>query len=290
MSKKASQNRAWDFRVAQIQLRHPVTHVLLRGHYGNFREDTGECLGTTSQQYGLIQNAVLMQAVRDALTDAGMADFTEDAHAFGDRGQRFSGSFTFANRQLANKVGDIFGYKIVVENSFDRSIRARLSLGLLRLACSNGAATLVKGENATALHTPNVSVAFVGNAIKRLIPRVGEALLTMDSLAGVDLTEAQGVAILAQLVDRADLTDSLAEEIVKYWLNPRREEDKARNLYNLYNAITEYLTHEVAPTRAEYASAVSYKVLVRLNGAAHKLDMLNALLAPVPGDNITPDE
>jgi hypothetical protein len=151
----------------------------------------------------------------------------------------------------------------------------------------NGAATMVKGENATALHTTNVSVSFVGEAIKRLVPRVGEALLTMDALADVGLTDAQGVAILAQLVEKADVTASLAEEMAKLWLNPRRNEDKARNLYNLYNAVTDYLTHEVAAERAEYANAVSFKVLVRLNAAAHKRDVLDSLLAPVPNGNLS---
>jgi len=70
--------------------------------------------------------------------------------------------------------------------------------------------------------------------------------------------------------------------ILKVWENPTREEDEARNLWTLYNAATQHLTHEVSGERFEYANTVSTNVLKRLRGAAESSDKLNRLVVAIP--------
>ena len=286
MSKKAPQSSDWNFTVRQIQLRHPISQALLEGQFGNFRDDTGECLGTTSEQYGIIQNATLMDMARAALEKRGLTGYTERILATGDRGQRFFAEFTFANKQLASGVGDIFGYKLILKNSFDRSLRAAFSLGFLRLVCLNGASTLEKEFSVTRKHSAKVSTDFLGNAIDAAIANGHKALSVFDDMAATEISDEQGLTVLANLVASDVLSSSLRESIKTLWLAPRRAEDKARNLYNLYNSVTEHLTHQVAQERFEYADKVSGNVLVRLAQASRNKDRLAKLLIPVPVEGV----
>jgi hypothetical protein len=57
----------------------------------------------------------------------------------------------------------------------------------------------------------------------------------------------------------------MAEQIAGVWNAPRYTEDSDRTVYNLYNAATQHLTHEVSNKRfdlAERATAGILKTLV----------------------------
>ena len=70
---------------------------------------------------------------------------------------------------------------------------------------------------------------------------------------------------------------------MKVWLKPPFPEDKNRNLYNLYNAVTYHLTHKVEPTRFEYADKVNSNVLNRFVKAANsKVDFGKLTRIPTP--------
>jgi hypothetical protein len=282
MSKQANQSDQWKFKVEQLQLRHPITGKPIP-QFGNFREDTGECLGVTSEQYGLIQNEDLLSAAHAALDTRGLTGFTEKVIVAGN-GARFYSVFQFANKQLASAVGDIFGYQLTLKNSFDRTMRAAFQLGFLRLTCLNGASTLEKEFNVTRKHSTNVTVDFIGAAIDKALENGQNALYIYDQMANVAIDDDQGVNILNQLVATDVLSGTLRESIKTLWLAPRRAEDKARNLYNLYNAVTEHLTHQVSRERFEYADKVSNNVLLRLVNAARRPDRLAKLILPVPAD------
>lgn len=285
MSKAANQSDRWNYTVKQLQLRHPISNALIP-QFGNFREDTGECLGVTSEQYGLIQNAELLDAAHAALDAKGLSGYSERTLVTGN-GQRFYTEFTFANKQLATAVGDVFGYKLTLKNSFDRSMRAAIALGFMRLTCLNGASTLEKEFAVTRKHSSNVTVDFLGKAIDNAIDNGAHALRVFDTMAGVAISDEQGVNVLNQLVIADALSGSLRDDIQTLWLNPRRQEDRARNLYTLYNAVAEHLTHQVAASRYEYADKVSNSILVRLVNAARHPDRLAKLVIPVPTDAVT---
>ena len=58
------------------------------------------------------------------------------------------------------------------------------------------------------------------------------------------------------------------------------------NLYNLNNAVTQHLTHEVADTRFEYANRVTTNVLKRFDLAARNSTRLNKLWTPQKNEEI----
>lgn len=280
MSKQAPQSKNYQFTVSQQALIHANKPT---GFFGNFREDTGECLGITSEQYGIVQNSDLLNAARQALDSRGLSGYDESVVVAG-KGERFYASFTFRNRQLASAVGDVFGYQLTLQNSFDRSLRAAMLLGFLRLTCLNGAATLEKEFGVNRKHSNAISVDFIAKAIDLALAKGQEAMAVFDRMALAAITDEQGQNALKQLELAGALSGTLRQSIETLWLAPRRQEDKARNLYNLYNAVTEHLTHQVKPTRYEYAGKVSNQVLLRLVNASRNPAALGKLILPVPKD------
>ena len=96
-----------------------------------------------------------------------------------------------------------------------------------------------------------------------------------------EITHDQGVIILNNLAQKKFLSESLKDSIEFEWNNPKRNEDKARNLFNLYNATTAHLTSDVAQSRWEYAQKVDRGVLGRLSQAAHEPALFDTLLLPI---------
>lgn len=279
MSRPTLQSTEWDFSVKQIDLLTPDGRK--SGYYGNMREDTGEVLGTTSDCYGLVQNRDLFNRATDILAAKGLTGYTCKSLVTGN-GQKFFTEFEFRNKQLANKVGDVFGYKLTVQNSFDRTLSASVVLGMLRLTCLNGASTLTKAFGDTKKHSLKVSLDFLDGAIDRAVAAGNDTMITYDRLADKAITDEQGKLILGNLVQRKVLSEKLKEDMETLWLNPRRNEDKPRNLWNLYNAVTEHLTHKVKNERWEYAEKTSVNTLFALDNAARKPDYMGLLLKPLP--------
>lgn len=280
MARPSNQSAVWDFTVSQLPMPHPKGGII-PNLFGNFRDDTGECLGTTSEQYGLIQNRDLITAAIEALSSRGLTDYTQRTIVAGD-GRRLFSEFVFANKQLANAVGDLFGFKLILKNSFDRTLRAAFSLGFMRLICKNGAATLEKEFGVTRKHSTKITVDFIAGAIDNAMQKSESALSIYDSLAKVAISDEQGINILRQLEELKALSGVVRQPIETLWLAPRRAEDKARTLYNLYNAVTEHLTHQVENERYEYANGVNSDILFRFANAARKPENLAKLIIPVP--------
>jgi len=279
--KKPNQSNTWNYEVVQMQVPHPIDGYDKLPYFGNFRTDTMECIGMASESYGLVQNKALLDAAHMALDTRGMSGFEEKVIVTGN-GSRFFAEFAFKNRQLASSVGDIFGYKLVLCNSFDRTLRAAFQLAFIRLVCLNGASTLEKEFNVTRKHSTNVSVDFLGQAIDNALSNGQNALKVYDQMAQVALTDVQGINLLDNFVVGKVLSNSLAEAMKSLWLNPRRQEDKARNVYNLYNAVTEHLTHQISGEHYEYSGKVSNSVLFHLVNAVRKPAKLAQLILPAP--------
>jgi hypothetical protein len=285
MARQANQSKNWDYTVQQVAMPHPLTGKP-SGFFGNIRSDNQEILGITTEQYGLVQNSELIGVALEALNKAGMTGY-EQSIIVTDGGSRVFAEFTFKNRLLAKAVGDKFGYKFVIKNSFDRSIRAALELGFLRLVCTNGMSTLEKEFSDNRKHSSRISVDFIAKAVENALKRGPEALKTFELLAERSIDDEKGLAILANFEDKGLLSGTLRESITTLWLAPRRAEDKARNLYNLYNAVTEHLTHKVAGDRYEYAQKTSASVLATLAKAATAKDFFAKIILPPVKEKVT---
>lgn len=271
MARKTIQSTVWNYKVISMRMPHPLTGELTN-IFANVREDTKEILGTTSDQYGIVQNSELIDMVRAAFDRENLTGYNEKIIVT-NGGRRVYAEFDFGAKTAQTQVGDIFGYRLRMKNSFDRTVSAAIELFFKRLACSNGMATLLREFGMEKKHSKKITVDFVREAIENAFANGNEALKIYEVLGNQEISMEQGQNILTHL----NLTEKLREAIELLWLNPRRELDRSRNLYNLYNAVTEHLTHQVEGERYEYAKKVSQSILAELYHAATDKDSLQKI-------------
>ena len=289
MPKVPTQTSDYNFTVEQVPLFDEKGRR--SGFFGNQRTDNGAILGVTSERYGIQNNAPLIERAEEAFKAQGLEWEEENRNIVvtGD-GQRMRAVYDFPNqikRREDRKKGDNMGLRLTVQNSFDRSLRVSFAMGVLRLVCTNGMTSLEKEQSMTKKHSSGNDLNFLGEALSRAIGSWDKALLTYNNLESIEIKPQEGLNALHNLAKGGALSDRMAGEISKIWNNPTYEEDKGRNLYNLYNAVTEHLTREVEGTRYELAERINHKVLSRLDQAARSGAKKDKLLLLPKGDAIS---
>jgi hypothetical protein len=190
------------------------------------------------------------------------------------------------------QVGDTMAYRLTAQNSFDRSLRISFALGLVRLICTNGMVTMEKEVEMVKKHSRQVNIGDIisDDALDNALAKLGDSVNVYGRLAQVELEQEQGLNILANLAKGKVISEKVRESIAHIWNSPTHDEDKDRNLYNLNNAVTQHLTHEVADERFEYANRVTTNVLKRFDMAARNPKRLEKLWTPVKSDVVVVTE
>ena len=287
MPKVPTQTSNYDFTVEQVPLFDEKGRR--SGFFGNQRTDNGTILGVTSERYGIQNNAPLIERAEDAFNDQGLGDFEREVIVTGD-GQRMRAVYDFKTqikRREDRKKGDNMGLRLTVQNSFDRSLRVSFAMGVLRLVCTNGMTSLEKEQSMTKKHSTGNDLDFLGEALEKAIGSWDKALLTYNNLENVKIEQQQGLNALHNLAKGGAISDRMAGAVSSIWNNPTYTEDSGRNLYNLYNAVTEHLSREVEGTRYELAERVNQKVLKSLDQAARNEAKKDKLLLLPKGDVIS---
>jgi len=275
---------SYDFQVVQEPLFNREGKAAVVGKspvMGNFRTDTGQCLGTSTEKYAIVQNGALVEQVEDALGKSELGDFTSQKMVARD-GARFYGVYDFPSMVKPVVLGDGAGMRLTLNNSFDRSTGVDFTLGLMRLVCLNGQMTLVADTSVTKKHSHKLTLDFITDAIHSCTLKFEESVKDFGTLAQHEITQEQGGLILDNLAIKKVLAESMKDSIQMIWEAPSFEADKGRNLYNLYNATTQHLTHDVEGGRFEYARRVSSAVLKNLTKARDKADHFAKLTQRVP--------
>ncbi len=287
MARNTLQTSDYDFTVERVPLILPTGKNSRM--YAHVRTDTGEELGHGTEQYGFVQNADLIDLADEAFESRGMTPTNRRVVVAG-RGERMFAQYDFldetaqATRREDRVKGMEMGMRLTLQNSFDRSLRVSIALGMVRLVCTNGMTTMEKEFGVTRKHSSNVEIGFIGDAIDKAKGGFSKAAQSFSVLGDIDITQEQGRNILDQLNKAKVLSNVVRDGIVKIWDNPTHQEDEARNLWNLYNATTQHLTHAVNDDRFEYSNTVSSNVLRRLRGAASSPNRLAQLVTSVPKD------
>jgi len=283
MAQKSVQSADYNFRVENVPslMTLPNGSIVKDGFRIIRRTDNYQVLGKCTERYGTIQNDDLINAAEDAFKIAGLANFKRRIVVM-DNGARLYATYDFIDRTRALKIGDKVGLRLVVQNSFDGSLRASFLAALMRLACLNGMVSPEKEVGMTKKHGTQISVAFVAEALQRALALFDSSLTVFDRIATVRISQSQGELILAHLNQRNIVSGRVHEGILNVWNAPTFKEDAERNLYNLYNAVTQYLTHEVEGTRFELAKRVNESVLNTFERAARDASRLAKLLTPLP--------
>jgi len=271
---------AFDFDVHQEPLL--TTDGKRTGYFGMVRRDTAEpiTLGVCTEQYGVVKNADLIEMVETNLASHDkLSNYNSKKFVVRD-GARFYASYDFPDFKTELKPmgkrakGDILGLRLVVNNSYDRSCRVSLSLGFLRLICTNGMTSLSKEFSMTKRHTLAVNLDFVGDALAHACDSVESSAQIFNKLAQRAITNEQGLNLLTKLEEKEVISGKVREGIESVWRNPAYEEDTDRNLYNLYNAATQFLTRNVSQERYEYSERVNRDLLKVFSGKTRDEDLL----------------
>ena len=138
-------------------------------------------------------------------------------------------------------------------------------------------------------HSTNINIGDIitEDALDSALAKLQKSLTVYGRLAQIELTQEQGITILQNLANGKVFSEKVREAISKIWNEPTHKEDEERNLYNLNNAVTQHLTHEVADTRFEYANRVTTNVLKRFDLASRNSNRLNKLWTPQKSAEIT---
>lgn len=249
---------------------------------GNVRSDTGECLGTCTDRYDLVQNETLVDFAETLFKGRGMSRWErKEVVTHGGAKARFIYKFP----ELGIKVaGNDLIFALKVQNSFDGSLRASFNIGLFRLICSNGLTIPHKAINLSHKHTGTLNAELMSQGLDRAIAEFQNSAPVFERMSKMVVIQPFGEQVIDNLVKRGvgGLTARQAEGIKAIWANPTHHEDRERNLWNLHNAVTQHLTHNVENgerPRFELAERISTAITAEFTRAARAEDISQLLVA-----------
>ena len=292
---KQTKNSNWNFSVASEQLlRQDGSKTPI---FANVRTDTNEILGTSTERYGIVQNDDLVGRAEDAFAARGIK-YERNIFAT-DNGAKMRAVYDLTGDQFRTKVpqvGDIMGYRLTVQNSFDRTLRVSFALGLMRLVCTNGMQTMQKDVDMVSKHSTKLDLGslITDSALDKALGFLSKSGDVYGRLASTAIDEEQGLNALANLTKKKVMSEKVRERVAQLWNNRGdllRSDNHDANLYNLYNAVTQHLTDEVEETRFEYASRMSNQVLKAFERGAGSQTQFTKLTKAIPvADQVTVTE
>ena len=292
---KQTKNSNWGFEVVQERLlRASGNNAPI---YANVRTDTDEVLGYSTDRYGIVQNDDLLGRAESAFAARGIS-YDRNVYAT-DNGAKMRAVYDLQGPQFETKVpqvGDIMGYRLTVQNSFDRTLRVSFALGLMRLVCTNGMQTMQKDVDMVSKHSQRLDLdsLITDDALDKALGFLSKSGDVYGRLAATPLDEEQGLNVLANLTKKKVMSEKVRERVAQLWNNRGdllRSDNHDANLYNLYNAVTQHLTDEVEETRFEYANRMSNQVLKAFERSAGSQAQFAKLTKAIPvADQITVTE
>jgi len=264
--------------------------VTLEPVFTNDGHDTGFCgvvrrdletprtLGIHSPSYGLVQNGELLERVEQALQERAI-EFTDRRAVVARDGARLYASYELLNQQVeVPRVGDVLSVILTINNSYDGSSIVSAGINFKRLICSNGMKGLSREFSLMKKHTSRISIEYIGDRILGGLDQVTDSLAVFGRLADRAVTHQQGERILERMEKTGIISGRVREGILGVWNAPSYAQDRARNLYNLYNATTQFLTRNVRSERFELSERINHDVLGVLAGRTRDTE-LQALIS-----------
>ena len=240
-------------------------------YFANRRSDTGAVLGVVTSQYRPMQNHELFGFAEDLFKNKGHRFINAGATVL-KGGAQVRAKYRFPDLSV-HVAGQQHQFQLMVQNSFDGSLKVSFDLGLFRMLCSNGMKIPAFAGSSVSLmkkHTESMSLAFASDAFDFSLKSFHNSVEVYENFNRQRLTQVEGHKVLNGLVVRKAMAERMAESVREIWDKPTHKEDEGRNLFNLYNAVTQHLTHEVAPKRFTLSERVSVAVTDELTGGLRK--------------------
>jgi hypothetical protein len=281
----------WNFRVEQFPIGSIEIPSLEEGGesrivrpkgFHNVRMDTGEVLDTVSERYKLLQNEDLLGAAEEAFAKLNGElgnKFTRKV-VVGQGGNTLFADYRFEERHGKLKVGDEVGFGITVKNSFNRTLRPAAEAGAIRCICSNQMCVLQPEVSLERKkHIGEVDVSFIAEAVHKALQNWEKGQETFNRLGGIKVDHIKGLNILERMKSANVISGKTREGVSAIWNQPTHDEDGDRTLWNLYNSVTQYLTH--GTDRYEFANKVTADVTKLFDKVARNKKELEKWAKPI---------
>ena len=252
--------------------------------WGNQRTDTGVIIGVTSERYGIVQNSAFTDSIENGFRDIGLSYTKRDAIVT-RWGARSHIEYEFNTRTAVVAKGDTVALRIIARNSFDGTSKSSISVGAVRLVCLNGMTSFKQDLSMSVRHTTNVSPAFVNQVLQQAMSEWAELNNVWANMARINVTQQQGYTIIDNLTKRGIYAERFAKAVTDVWARPSYREDEGRNIWNLYNAHTQVLTHNYGIAKYEMTQRSGHNIVTSLRGASVNENEFLSLVTPAGKDN-----
>lgn len=247
--------------------------------WGNQRTDNGIIIGVTSDRYGIVQNSDFTSAVETGMREVGL-EFSNRTSVVTRWGARSHIEYDFQTRTAQPAKGDTVALRIIARNSFDGTSKSSISVGAVRLVCTNGMTSFRQDLSMSVRHTTNVSPQFVKNVLEQAMSEWSELNAVWNTMSRVEVSPKDGFTIIDNLMKRGVYAERFAKSVAEVWQAPRYELDRGRNLWNLYNAHTQVLTHNYGIGKYEMTQRTGHNVLTAIRGASVNEHEFMSLVTP----------
>ncbi len=211
--------------------------IEVKGYQRIWRPDTGKTLAIMTDSYKLVQHH---EAMAPAIENLGTMGW-KVARSHIER-EGASAFVELESRDNSIKVvGEKVGMRILMRNTYDGTSTLRLSFGALVLACSNGA--IVPGRGSVGFEAAHVGgiqerLGMLTAKVRKIEDLLGKRMMEEYSQLDSPVSPEVGREIVRRVLGERNMDKPLV-----YWRNGKGRDGSA-SAWNLYNGITQYLTHD----------------------------------------------
>jgi hypothetical protein len=199
------------------------------------RLDTQEPIATVGSRYGLVTHSRVMEAVQPYISQFGEPNPKHTAVSLSANGARLVAQYTYTDRTLAVNKGDLVGFRLLVENSYNSSSCIKIMIGGMVLKCTNGMMMPKDVFSLQMRHMRGVEdMPFNFPSAEEVLGRFMDSRRLLSAYDEVELNR-DTFTTLVQGAHENGIVGRLAVEKI---------EDSDRTLWDLYNVLTYNVTHD----------------------------------------------
>ena len=154
--------------------------------------------------------------------------------------------FQHPNIRITNGEGDDMTATIILLNSHDGTSTFQFRIGFYRAVCSNGLVVAEKEFEAIRIRHIGYTFDRLKEMTLKIVEAVKEKVEVINTMIERELTEEEqyDLALKAMLIragvnPEAEDKPAYSKDTLKEMLSPRREMDKAQNLWTVFNRVQE---------------------------------------------------
>lgn len=185
-----------------------------------------------------IPHHLLVKLVREALAAAGLT-VIEEEHGLARGGLRYFGGFAVTGKGIDGEDRQVV---VGARNSHDKAFAAAICIGNRMIVCDN--LSFSSDVKLARRHTVNILADLprvIADAVARIVSHWQDMGRRIEAYKATFINESQASDLLVRLVDCKAIPKSKLYDVLVEFRKPRHDEFAGENLWNLYNACTEFL-------------------------------------------------